>query len=96
MNKKLSYSLIITPTIIKEIETIVSLPNDIKPTIESLLLSKDNLNITLAEQMIQNITSEYKIRFFRNYDFWSINNSGNIGIGIQDPSRTLSLFPSTI
>lgn len=94
MNKKLSYSLIITPTIIKEIETIILLPDNIKPTIESLLLSKDNLNITLAEQMIQNITSEYKIRFFRNYDYWTINNNGNIGIGVQDPSRTLSIIPS--
>lgn len=79
-----------------EIEDIITLPTDIKSTIESLLLSKDDLNITLAEQMIQNISSEYKIKFYRTYDYWFINNAGSIGIGIQDSSRTLSLLPSTI
>lgn len=85
MNKK--HYIIIQDSIIEDIEKVMILPEEYKSKIKELCLSKDSLNISLANEIIK--TLDYNCNIYLVTQWIDFN---SIGITIRDPSRHINLI----
>lgn len=86
MNKK--HYILIQDSIIEDIEQVMSLPNEYKSRIKELCLSKDSLNITLANEILKTLDGKCNILLETGWYEWPILNRGAV---IKDPSRHATL-----
>ena len=92
MNKIVTLELPKIEESLEELLLELILPIDYLNQVRKLILSKDDLNITLAFEIINTIYPEiiFQTLNYTSFD-WKIH-----GVGVPDPSKTCTLIPNKI